>query len=135
MAGWIAFASLVLVVVGVLAFFEGLIDVVRNHYFAIAAGQLIVFDMATWGWVTLAFGIFTAFAGLALLGGAEWARWFAIVMVFMLMLDQLAWLGSSSYPLWTVVILVLAGTVFYALTVRWGGYGEYVAAERSDQRG
>jgi hypothetical protein len=134
MVGWIGFASVVLIVVGVLAFFEGLIDVIRNHYFVLTANQLIVFDMATWGWVTLAFGIVTVFAGIALMGGAEWARWFAIVMVFMLLLDQLAWLGSSSYPLWTVAIIVLAATVFYALTVRWGAYSEYVAADpRSDE--
>jgi hypothetical protein len=131
MVGWIAFASVVLVVVGILAFFEGLIDVIRNNYFAVTAGQLIVFNQTTWGWVTVAFGIVTALAGLALIGGAEWARWFAIVMVFMLLLDQLTWLGSSSYPLWTLAIILLTGMVFYALTVRWDGYGEHVAADPS----
>jgi hypothetical protein len=110
--------------------FAGLIDVIRINHFAVAAGQLIVFDQTTWGWVTLAFGIVTALAGLALIGGAEWARRFAIVM-FMLLLDQLRWLGSSSYPLWTLAIILLAGMTFYALTVRWGGYGEKVPADPS----
>jgi hypothetical protein len=131
MVGWIGFASVVLVVDGILAFFAGLIDVIRNNYFALTSGQLVVFGQATWGWVTLVFGIVTVLAGLALIGGAEWARWFAIVVALMLLLDQLTWLGSSSYPLWTLVIVLLAGTVFYALTVRWGSYGEHVAADPS----
>jgi hypothetical protein len=74
MAGWIVFTSVVMLLVGTLAFFEGLIAVIRKHYFVLTADQLIVFDMTTWGWITLAFGVVITLAGLALLSGAEWAR-------------------------------------------------------------
>jgi hypothetical protein len=49
------------------------------------------------------------------------------VLASLALVDQLAWLGSSSYPLWTLAIVVVLGTVFYALMVRWGGYGEHAA--------
>src|SRR5262249_2907620 len=51
MAGWIGFAALIMIIVGVLDFFEGLIAVARNHYYVISGNQLIVFDTTTWGWV------------------------------------------------------------------------------------
>jgi hypothetical protein len=60
---------------------------------------------------------------------------FAIALASLALLDQLAWLGSSSYPLWTLVIVVLLGIVFYALTVRWGGYREHAATRpQADER-
>jgi hypothetical protein len=37
-------------------------------------------------------------------------------------LGQLSWLGSTGYPLWTLVIIGLNVTVIYALTARWEGY-------------
>ena len=48
MAGWIAFAGVVMLVIGTLDFFEGLIAVVRNNCYAIHGNQLIVFDTTTW---------------------------------------------------------------------------------------
>jgi hypothetical protein len=127
LVGWIVFTSVVMILDGTLAFFEGLVAFIRKHYFVVTADQLPVFDMTTWGWITLEFGVVIALAGLALLSGAEWARWFAIVLASLALLDQLAWLGSSGYPLWTLTIVVLLGTVFHALTVRWGSSGEHAA--------
>jgi hypothetical protein len=42
-------------------------------------------------------------------------------------LGQLAWLGSTSYPLWTLVIITLNIIVIYALTARWEGYAARAA--------
>jgi hypothetical protein len=34
-------------------------------------------------------------------------------------------------PLWALAIILLAERIFFALTVRWCGYGEHVAADPS----
>jgi hypothetical protein len=122
MTGWILFASIVMVVVGTLDFFEGLIAIIRQHYFVVTSTQVIVFDMRTWGWITLIWGIVLALAGLALWSGSGAARWFAIILASLNILEALGWLGATSYPLWTLVIIGLNVIVVYALTARWDGY-------------
>ena len=78
--GWIAFAGLLMVIIGGLDFFQGLIAVIRKTYYAVTPNQIIVFDVKTWGWITLLWGIVLVLAGLGLLNGAGWARWFSIVV-------------------------------------------------------
>ena len=124
MAGWIVFAAIVMLVVGMLDFFEGLIAIIRGEYYVIHGNQLIVFDTTTWGWITMIFGIVLFLAGLALWGGSGWARWLTIVLVSLNTLGQLSWLGNTQYPLWTLTIIALNIIVIYALTARWGGYPE-----------
>jgi hypothetical protein len=124
MAGWISFAAIMMIIIGTLDFFEGLIGIVRDQYFVIHGNQLVVFDTTTWGWVTLIWGIVLLLAGFALWSGAAWARWLAIVVAGLNVLGQLGWLGASSYPLWTLVIIGLNIVVIYALTARWEGYPE-----------
>jgi hypothetical protein len=127
MAGWIVFAAVVMITVGVLDFFEGLIAIIRDNYYVIHGDQLIVFDTTTWGWIMLIWGIVLFLAGLSLMGGSGFARWFTIVLAGLNVLGQLGWLGSTQYPLWTLTIIALNIIVLYALTVRWAGYPEEAA--------
>jgi hypothetical protein len=127
MAGWIVFAATMLLVIGSIDFFEGLIAVIRKQYYVLTPNQIVVFNMTTWGWLTLLWGIVLFLAGLALWSGAGWARWFTIFVCSINILGQLAWLGSTAYPLWTLTSIVLGVVVIYALTVRWSGYSETVS--------
>ncbi len=124
MAGWIAFAAVMMLVIGTLDFFEGLIAIFRNDYYLIHGNQLIVFDTTTWGWIIMLWGIALLLVGLALWAGAGWARWLTIVLVGLNTLVQLSWLGATAYPLWSLVIITLNIIVLYALCVRWDGYPE-----------
>ena len=118
-AGWIGFAGLLMIVMGAIDFFEGLIAVIRGRYYVLTADQIIVFDLKTWGWLTLIWGIVVAFAGFALLGRRPWARWFTIVVVSINIIGQLGFVGSAQYPLWALTVLALSVLVVYALIVHW----------------
>ncbi|HEV8103534.1 MAG TPA: hypothetical protein VGP69_07360 [Gaiellaceae bacterium] len=124
MAGWIAFAAVMMLVIGTLDFFEGLIAIFRDNYYVLHGNQLIVFDTTTWGWIVMLWGIALLLVGLALWAGAGWARWLTIVLVSLNTLVQLSWLGATAYPLWSLVIITLNIIVVYALCVRWEGYPE-----------
>src|SRR4051794_14214268 len=118
--GWIGFAGWIMIVIGVLDFFEGLIAVIRGEYYVLTANQIIVFDTTTWGWLTLLWGIALVFIGWGLLSRASWARWVAIIALSINIIGQLSFLGSaSSFPLWPLTVLTLTIVVLYALTVRW----------------
>ena len=118
-SGWIGFAGLVMVVVGVIDGFQGLIAIVRGKYYALTPNQIIVFDVKTWGWITLIWGVVLAVAGVSLLGGAGWARGFAIALGILNFVVQLAFLGGRQYTLTTLVALGLTVVVLFALIVRW----------------
>jgi len=119
--GWIGFAGLLMIVMGVIDFFEGLIAIIRGGYFfGVDQNQIIVFDSKTWGWLTLLFGILILLTGLGLAGGATWARWVSILVVSVSIVHQLGFVGSASYPLWSLAVLIMSILVLFALTVHWG---------------
>jgi hypothetical protein len=118
--GWVAFAGWLMVIIGSLDFFEGLIAVIRGNYYVLTSNQIVVFNMSTWGWITMIWGIIVVLAGIGLLGGAGWARWFTIVVASINFIVQLGFVGSAQYPLWALTVLALTVVVLYALIAKWG---------------
>lgn len=117
--GWIGFAGVLMLIVGTLDFFEGLIAVIRGQYYVLTPNQIIVFDIKTWGWITLIWGIVVLLAGLSLMAGSGWARWFTIVVGSLNVIAQLGFVGAAQYPLWALTVLGLTVVVLYALIVHW----------------
>jgi hypothetical protein len=116
---WVGFAGLMMVLIGILNVIQGLIAIIRDNYYVLTAEQIIVFDLTTWGWIMLIWGVIVGFAGYALATGAGWARWFTIVVASLNIILQLGFVGSGQYPLWALTVLALNVLVLYALTVRW----------------
>src|SRR6476620_7729436 len=116
---WISFAGWLMIIIGSLDFFEGLIAVIRDQYYVLTPNQIIVFDLTTWGWIMLIWGIVVALAGGSLLSGASWARWFTIVVASLNFIVQLGFVGSAQYTLWALTVLALTAVVLYGLIVRW----------------
>jgi len=111
---------MLMVLIGSIDVFQGLIAIIRDNYYAVTPSQIIVFDLTTWGWLTLLWGIVILLAGFGLLSGAGWARWLTIVAASVNVLGQLGFVGSSAYPLWTLTGITLTLVVLYALFVHWG---------------
>ena len=120
MAGWIAFAGMLLLIVGSIDFFQGLIALFKDEYFVVTASGFLAFDLTAWGWIMLIWGVLLVLAGVGLLGGQGWARWFAILVVSLNFIAQLGFLGNSQTPLWSLTVISLNIIVLYALTARWG---------------
>ena len=119
MAGWIGFAGIVMVILGFIDFFQGMIAVFDDKYYVVTASGFLVFDLTQWGWVMMIWGVLLVLAGLALAAGQGWARWFTIVVVGLNFFAQLGFLGNSNYPLWALTALTLNVIVLSALTARW----------------
>ena len=128
MAGWIGFAGLVMLIVGAVDFFQGLVAIFEDGYYVVTGSGTLVFDVTTWGWILLLWGILLALAGLGLIAGQGWARWFTILLVIVNIFAQLGFLGNSQYPLWALTALTLNIVVLYALTARWSESQQQVAS-------
>src|SRR6476660_8556146 len=102
-----------MVIIGSIDAVEGLIAIIRGKYYVVSPQQIIVFDIKTWGWVTLLWGVLVALVGVGLLSASSWARWTAIVVA------SLSFIGSTTYVLWGLSVLALTVVVLYALIVRW----------------
>ena len=118
-AGWIRFAGILMLVVGSIDFFQGLIAVIRDNYYFVTPSQILVFDTTTWGWIMMIWGVLLLAAGFGLCTGATWARWFTIVVGSLSFLVQLGFVGNAAYPLWVWASLTLTAIVLYAVMVRW----------------
>jgi hypothetical protein len=117
--GWVGFAGWLMLIIGSIDAFEGLIAIIRGKYYVMTPQSIVVFDVKTWGWIGLIWGIVVALVGLGLLTASGWARWTAIVIGSLSFIFQLGFLGSTPYPLWALTVMGLTLVMLYALVVRW----------------
>jgi hypothetical protein len=113
--GWIWFAGIMMIVMGSFNAIEGLVALFRGEYYVVTEQQVLVFDITTWGWITLLIGILVALAGAALLSGAAWARVITVVLAVVNAIAQLAFV--SIHPLWSTIVIALCVTVIWAVVV------------------
>jgi hypothetical protein len=119
MAGWIGFAGLVMLIVGGIDFFQGLIALFEDDYYVPTGSGFLVFDLTGWGWTMILWGALLVLGGFGLILGQGWARWFAIVVVSLNFIAQLGFLGNTQNTLWSLTGIALSIIVLYALTARW----------------
>ena len=127
--GWIVFAAFVLIIVGGIDALQGLVAIVKDDYVVATPKGVAIVDVTTWGWATLIWGVLLVFAGLGLLRGAGWARWFAIIGVAVNAIGQIAFMANypQAYPLWNILIVALNILVLFALTAHWRGFKDSLA--------
>jgi len=128
-SGWIVFAGFLIVIVGAMDVLQGFVGILEDEYVLATPEGLAIVDVTAWGWVTLLWGGLLILAGLALLGGAGWARWLAMIAVAVNAIEQIAFLANypQAYPLWNILIVTLNILVLYALTARWQGFKQSTA--------
>ena len=129
--GWITFAATLLIVGGVFKIFDALWAFKYDD--DVPEGlQTVLFenDLAYWGWVWLLLGILLIAAGFAVLRGAQWARWFGIIVAGVAAIAVFPWIYFQ--PLWTILSVSVALMAVYALAA-YGGPGG--PAQRSTRVG
>jgi hypothetical protein len=116
--GWVFFAGIVLVAIGIINVIQGLVAILKQTVYVLPSSNLVVTtNYKTWGWALLIWGIVMALAGFGLFSASTWARWFGIIVVFVNLIGQFAFFPA--FPLWSLVVIAIDIAVLIALTVHW----------------
>jgi hypothetical protein len=115
--GWILFAGIMLMVVGVLNVIWG-IAAIGNSSFFINDSKYILSNLNTWGWVTLILGVVQLLAAFSIWAGNQFGRWVGIAVAGLSLIGAL--LSIPAYPFWSLAIFAIDILVIYGLAA-YGG--------------
>jgi hypothetical protein len=111
--GFILFAAIMMIMVGVFQALQGLVAIFENEFYVATRNYLFQFDATAWGWIHLLIGLLVAFAGWGLLSGRTWAR---VVAITLAVLSAIAnFLFIPYYPFWSLLIIAVDVFVIWAL--------------------
>jgi len=117
--GWILFAGLMMIMMGLFQAIEGLTALFRDTYYVVASSGLVVsVNYTAWGWTHLAIGVLAALAGLALMAGQMWGRFVGVALALVSATVNLAFVAAA--PVWSVVVIAIDVVVIYAICVHGG---------------
>lgn len=111
--GWVWFAAVMLIMTGSFNVIYGLVALFNDKYYTVSRQGLLVFDITQWGWILLIFGILAVFAGIALFGGATWARVVAVILAGLNAIGHMTFM--SAYPVWALITIAIDVLVIYAV--------------------
>jgi hypothetical protein len=116
--GFVLFAAIMMIMVGVFDALQGLIAIFQNEFYAATRNYLFKFDATTWGWIHLIVGVLIAFACWGLLSGRTWARVVGITLAVISAITNFLWIPY--YPFWAILIITLDVFVIWALAAHGG---------------
>lgn len=116
--GWIYFAAVMMLIVGAMNAFHGIVAIVNDEWVVWTNEGDLYVDLTTWGWVHLGVGIAVFLAGLGLFTGNPMARVVAVVVASVSILANFLYIPA--YPLWTLTIIAIDVFVIYAVVAHGG---------------
>ena len=120
MPGWKMFAGIMLMIVGFMNIFDGLVAITQSNYISRNTGGLLPLtnNVKNWGWAELIIGVIVVLAAFGVLSGATWARIVGILVASINLMFQFAYLGH--YPFWSFTLILIDILVIYGLAAHGG---------------
>lgn len=116
-AGWVMFAGIMLLIVGVLNVIYGIAAVGDSKFF-VHETQYILSGLNTWGWVTIILGALEILAAFSIWSGGGFGRWFGIFVASLSAIGAL--LAMPAYPFWSLAVFAIDILIIYGLAA-YGG--------------
>lgn len=116
-AGWVMFAGIMLLIVGVLNVIYGIAAVGDSKFF-VHETQYILSGLNTWGWVTIILGALEILAAFSIWSGGGYGRWFGIFVASLSAIGAL--MAMPAYPFWSLAIFAIDILIIYGLAA-YGG--------------
>jgi len=116
--GWIAFAGVMMIMVGVFQATAGIVGIFDNNFFVTGPHYTYTLSTTSWGWIHLIGGILVALAGIGLFTGNIAARIVAVVLAVLSAIANFLWMPY--YPVWSITMIALSVAVIWAVTAHGG---------------
>jgi hypothetical protein len=114
--GWLAFAGIMLMLVGFFNVINGLVAIDGSSGYL--SDEVLFSNLETWGWFFLIWGIIQIVASFSILSGRSFGVFIGIIAAFFNAIAQLAWLNTNTA--WAVLAIFVDVLVIYGLAV-YGG--------------
>jgi hypothetical protein len=114
-SGWVLFAAVVLLYLGVLNIIEG-VAAVSNAHSSIADHHHIVGNLNAWGWLVLATGMSQVLLGMGVFARNQLSRWGGVIILGLNAIAQLLMIRADPFLALAVValdILAIYGLIAY----------------------
>jgi uncharacterized membrane protein HdeD (DUF308 family) len=121
--GWLTFASIVLMVAGVMRFLDGIWAIRTDAKVPDLNDQLLGEELSAYGWVYLIVGILLILCGIGVYQRSQLSRWIGIIAGALLSISATLWLPFA--PVWALVYIFIGIFLIYGLAV-YGGRVEQV---------
>jgi hypothetical protein len=115
--GWILFAGIMLMLVGILNVIWGIAAIGDSSFF-VNDQRYILSGLNTWGWVTVILGAVQILAAYSVWNGNQFGRWFGIATAGLSSIAAL--MSLPAYPFWSLAIFAVDVLVIYGLAA-YGG--------------
>ncbi len=117
--GWLLFAGVVLMVAGVMRFFDAIWAWTYNGVLPNNLQKaLLGHSLTTYGWVWLFIAIILFGSGAAVMVRSQFARWIGIIAGALGAVTAIWWMPY--YPVWSLVYIFIGILVIYALAAHGG---------------
>jgi hypothetical protein len=116
-SGWVLFAGIMIMMVGVLNIIWGIAAIDKSSFF-VANAKYVISDLKTWGWIILIIGGLQLAAAFSIWAGGGYGRWFGIATATVNAIAAL--LSIPAYPFWSLAIFAIDVLVIYGLAA-YGG--------------
>jgi len=120
-SGWVAFAGVLLLILGTLNTIEGIAAIGNAHFF-VANTHYVFANLNTWGWVVLCIGVIQLAVGVGVFARNQLSRWVGVFALGCNAIAQL--LMMPAYPFWSLSIFALDILAIYGLIA----YGKRISA-------
>jgi hypothetical protein len=117
-SGWalgaLGFAASLMTLIGIFQVIAGLVAILNDRFYVVAANYTFNLDVTAWGWIHLLVGAAIFATGLGLFARRPWA---GVAALGLAMVSALAnFFFIPYYPVWALVVIGLDIWVIWALT-------------------
>jgi hypothetical protein len=112
--GIAAFGGVLLVMLGLFQFLEGLSAALKDDVYLATSNYLYSINLSGWGWILMGIGAVAIVVGICVLYGQTWARGTGILIAVLSAVANFAFLPY--YPWWSLLMVAINVLVIWALS-------------------
>ncbi len=112
-AGVTMLAGILLAISASFQILEGISGIANDEVFVAGVDYVYAFDVTTWGWINLVFGVIALLTAIGILARQGWAWLVGILIAALSMISNFAYLPY--FPIWGLTVIVIDVVVMWAL--------------------